>query len=411
MGGVAIAASLGRPNLICVDMGGTSFDVSLITDGKPDYSSEASLEGFPFLIPAVNIHTIGAGGGSLAYIEGGGLRVGPESAGADPGPVCYGRGGTQPTVTDANLVLGRIDPDYFLGGRMGLDVEGAKDSIATLAAELGLEPTELAEGIVEVVNAKMAQAIRTITVEQGIEPRDYAIVAYGGAGPMHAVFLAQELEIGEVIVPESPGTFSAWGMLQTEIRHDFAQPYFRPLAQVDSAHLQATFEELEQEGFGMLTSEGVGASGMRSQPSVEMRYEGQEYTLNVPIALADMSSPAFLEALAQSFHAVYQVRYGHASEDAPVELVAVRLAALGDLGRPEAHPNGRPGSGAGHAIGDRDVVIAGATLRASIVKRADIPPSGVVTGPAIIEEPTATTVVPPGAEATADPFGPLVIRL
>jgi N-methylhydantoinase A/oxoprolinase/acetone carboxylase beta subunit len=176
-------------------MGGTSFDVSLVVDGEPDVSTEASLEGFPLLMPVVNIHTIGAGGGSIAYAEAGGLRVGPESAGADPGPACYGQGGTRPTVTDANLVLGRVDPGSFAGGQMALDVDAAHKAVGSLASELGLDTMVMAEGICDVINAKMAQAIRTLTVEKGIEPRDFALVAFGGAGPMHAPFLAQELDV------------------------------------------------------------------------------------------------------------------------------------------------------------------------------------------------------------------------
>ena len=195
MGLVALARLLGRPNLIGVDMGGTSFDVSLVIDGRPEITSETSLEGLPLLMPIVNIHTVGAGGGSLAYEEAGGLRVGPQSAGADPGPASYGRGGTEPTVTDANLVLGRIDPDSFAGGQMTLDTAAATSAVAGLAETLSLEPLQLAEGILDVINAKMAQAIRTLTVSQGIEPRSFALVAFGGAGPMHAAFLAEELEI------------------------------------------------------------------------------------------------------------------------------------------------------------------------------------------------------------------------
>src|SRR5579864_1333638 len=237
MGGAALARMLDRPNLICIDMGGTSFDVSLVVDGAPDVSSEASLEGFPLLMSVVNIHTIGAGGGSIAYSEAGGLRVGPESAGADPGPACYGRGGTRPTVTDANVVLGRVDPAWFAGGQMTLDVEAAHRAVGELALELGLETIELAEGICDVINAKMAQAIRTLTVEQGIEPRDFALVAFGGAGPMHAAFLARELGIGEVIVPRLAGAFSAWGMLETELRRDFTRPFFRRASDADLAEL------------------------------------------------------------------------------------------------------------------------------------------------------------------------------
>lgn len=408
MGGVALAELLDRPNLICIDMGGTSFDVSLIANGEADYSSEASLEGFPVLIPIVNIHTIGAGGGSIAYSEGGGLRVGPQSAGAIPGPACYGRGGTRPTVTDANLALGRIDPSYFLGGRMSLDTAAAESAIADLAAELALEPLHLAEGIIEVVNAKMAQAIRTITVEKGIEPRDFSIVAYGGAGPMHAAFLAQELEIDEVIVPASPGTFSAWGMLQALIRHDFVRPYYRAFDQVDRDDLVAIVRELEEEAFRMLELEGVPAADRRSQPSVEMRYEGQEYTLNVP---AELDGADLLSRLASAFHTTYRVRYGHASVDAPLEIVAIRLAALGDLGRPTPRTLEQGEAQNGSARTYRPIIVDRKEYDATIVERAELAAGDTVDGPAIIEEPTATTVVPPGATLTADLHGPMLIRL
>ena len=283
MGGVALARILDRPNLICIDMGGTSFDVSLVVDGKPDVASETTLEGFPLLMSVVNIHTIGAGGGSLAYSEAGALRVGPRSAGADPGPASYGRGGTRPTVTDANLVLGRVDPTAFAGGRMTLDRDAAEQAVAILANELHLDTVELAEGICDVINAKMAQAIRTLTVEKGIEPRDFALVAFGGAGPMHAVFLARELGIREVIVPPYPGAFSAWGMLETEIRKDFSRTAYTPLAALDHAAFARTLEELEQEGFASLEDEGITRETGRVLHAVDVRYVGQEYTLTIPL--------------------------------------------------------------------------------------------------------------------------------
>ncbi len=259
MGLVALSEALQRPNLIGIDMGGTSFDVSLVVDGQPDVASETSLEGFPLLMSIVNIHTIGAGGGSLARSEAGGLRVGPESAGAAPGPACYGRGGTRPTVTDANLVLGRVDPEHFAGGTMTLDVGAARAAVADLAGELGLGVEELAEGILDVINARMAQAIRTLTVEQGIEPRDFSLVAFGGAGPMHAAFLARELEIAEVIVPADPGAFSAWGMLQTQIRQDFSQPFYAVAREAPLDKLAAACAALEGDGVAALDREGVPA--------------------------------------------------------------------------------------------------------------------------------------------------------
>src|ERR1700722_3257212 len=254
VGGAMACAELsrqtGRPNLIGMDMGGTSFDVSLTIDGQPDVSVEASLEGLPMLMSVGNIHTGGAGGGSVAGAEAGGLRVGPRSAGARPGPACYGRGGTEPTVTDANLVLGRIDPEGFAGGQMTLDPGLAATAVAGLAEQFGLSPVAMTEGICDVANSKMAQAIRTITVSRGIEPRDSALVAFGGAGPMHAVFLARELGIAETIVPRFPGAFSAWGMLQTRIRQDYSEPYFFLDADLNGADMAAAPKGRETQGGG-----------------------------------------------------------------------------------------------------------------------------------------------------------------
>ena len=411
MGGVALARLLGRPNLICVDMGGTSFDVSLVVDGAPDVSSEAELEGFPLLMPVVNIHTIGAGGGSLAYAEAGGLRVGPESAGADPGPACYGRGGTQPTVTDANVVLGRVDPSNFAGGSMTLDADAAREAVAGLGRELGLETTRLAEGICDVANAKMAQAIRTLTVEKGIEPRDFALVAIGGAGPMHAVFLARELGIREVLVPRFPGAFSAWGMLETEVRKDASRAYFAPLAEVDRDELARLLADLEEEGFMGLAEEGLTRETGRVEHALDLRYIGQEYSLT--IALNGAGEPledSFAEAVSARFHDAHRTRFGHANPGAPVEVVVVRTAALGDLGR--ADP-GRldEADDTGYPSDTRRVTFGGEEHDATVVRRDDLRRGAEVQGPAVISEQTATTVVPPGAAATVDPFGTLVVSV
>lgn len=411
MGGVALARLLGRPNLVCVDMGGTSFDVSLVVDGEPDVSSEAELEGFPLLMPVVNIHTIGAGGGSLAYAEAGGLRVGPESAGADPGPACYGRGGTQATVTDANLVLGRVDESSFAGGTMTLDVEAARAAVAELAAQLGLDATAMAEGICDVANAKMAQAIRTLTVEKGIEPRDFALVAIGGAGPMHAVFLARELGIREVLVPRYPGAFSAWGMLETDVRKDASRPYFTPLAELDSEDLAGLLAGLEEEGFAGLADEGIARETGHVQHALDLRYIGQEYSLTIPLEGADEPlDSGFASALSARFDAAHGTRFGHANSGAPVELVVARTTALGDLGRAEPirleeDPN------VGYPSATREVTFGRGAHDATVVHRDDLPRAAIVDGPAVITEQTATTVVPPGARVTVDAFGTLVVRV
>jgi len=401
MGGAALSWLTSRPNLLCVDMGGTSFDLSLIVDGKPTVSSETELEGLPVLMPLVDIHTIGAGGGSLAWLEAGGLRVGPQSAGAVPGPACYGRGGTQPTVTDANLFLGRLDPEYFLGGRMRLDEEAAARALRSIAVELGLDEVGLAEGILAIVNAKMADAMRTITVRQGIDPRDYALVAFGGAGPMHAVWLAAELEIREVIVPWSPGTFSAWGMLQTDVRHDVARTFYRPLAGTDPAEVARAYRELEQEGLRLVREQGVPEEDVVFARTADMRYVGQEYVVSVPIGAA--IDPAVIDA---AFHDAHRVRYGHATPGAPVELVNLRVAALGRIpSRPTAfrHEPGEP------ALGTRSVVFDGRPLPTTVVLRDRLPVGARHEGPLVVEEETATTVVPPGYGIEVDPLGNLVI--
>ena len=402
MGLVALARTLDRPNLIGVDMGGTSFDVSLVVEGKPDVSTETALEGFPLLMPIANIHTIGAGGGSIAYAEAGGLRVGPESAGADPGPACYGRGGTRPTVTDANLVLGRIDPETFAGGRMALDTDAARAAVAGLGDELGLGVLPLAEGIVSVINAKMAQAIRTLTVEQGIEPRDFALVAFGGAGPMHAAFLARELGIGEVIVPRLAGAFSAWGMLETELRRDFTRPFFRRAVEADLAELAEICAQTAAEGREALEAEGVPAAACRVEHTLDMRYEAQEYTLAIPIdSPAAPSEPGFVETMVGRFHEAHDSRYGHSNPGAPVELVAVRAAALGDLGH--AEPEELAAGGGPPPQRSRDVVFAGSEHATSVVTRDELGTGARLEGPVVVEETTATTVVPPGCDADGRP--------
>lgn len=408
MGGVALARLLDRPNLICIDMGGTSFDVSLIVDGQPDVSSEAELEGFPLLMPVVNIHTIGAGGGSLAYAETGGLRVGPESAGADPGPACYGQGGTQPTVTDANLLLGRVDETSFAGGRMSLDVEAARTAVQALGDELGIGAPELGEGICDVANAKMAQAIRTLTVEKGIEPRDFSLVACGGAGPMHAVFLARELGVREVLVPRFPGAFSAWGMLESEVRKDASRAYYTPLADVDRAQLADLLGELEDDGFRGLADEGISREAGRVEHALDLRYAGQEYTLTVALESAgEPRADDFAATLSGRFDDAHHTRFGHANPGAPIEVVAVRSAALGDKGR--AEPVVMDGAGADYPSTTRRVTFDRETHDAVMVWRDDLPRDAVVAGPAVISEDTATTVVPPGARAVVDRFGTLVV--
>jgi N-methylhydantoinase A len=403
IGGAALSRSIDRPNLLCVDMGGTSFDMSLIMDGAPSISSETELEGLPVLMPLVDIHTIGAGGGSLAWLEAGGLRVGPQSAGADPGPACYGRGGTQPTVTDANLYLGRLDPGYFLAGAMTLDEEAAARALAGLGSELGLDETALGEGVLSIINATMADAMRTITVKQGVDPRDYSLVAFGGAGPMHAVFLAEELDIREVIVPWSPGTFSAWGMLQTDMRHDLAKTFYRPLAGLDADEVAEVYRDLEREGAELLRGERVPDEEMYFSRSADMRYVGQEYSVNVPAGTS-----IDLDEIDAAFHDAHRMRYGHSTPGAPVELVNLRVAVFGRISA-AAVPYRLPTGAEDARIATRSVVFAGEPQETDVLLRARLRPGESRDGPAIVEEDSSTTVVPPGYAIEVDEVGNLLV--
>ena len=404
MGGASLARLTGHKNLICVDMGGTSFDVSLIVDGEADVATEASLEGFPLLMPVVNIYTIGAGGGSVAYTEAGGLRVGPRSAGANPGPACYGRGGTEPTVTDANVALGRVDPAVFAGGEFQLDGELSYKSLEALGGELGLAPKEMAQGILDVVNAKMAQAIRTLTVEKGIEPADFALVAFGGAGAMHAAFLAEELGIDTMIVPRFPGAFSAWGMLETQLRRDAARGFPVALDDADLGSLGGIFSDLGEEVSAQIRSEGVGEDAVELRFAIDARYIGQEYTLTVPVADSSVvTMDGWPAAVKASFDALHQSRFGHSNADAPIEFVIARVTALGDLGRAEPTPLSVDVSDAAKVV--RSVSFDGADHDTPILARDDLAPGARLDGPLVIAEATATTVIPPGWTLEVDPYG------
>ena len=403
IGGAALSRAIDRPNLLCVDMGGTSFDLSLIIDGRPTVSTETDLEGLPILMPLVDIHTIGAGGGSLAWLEAGGLRVGPQSAGAMPGPACYGRGGTQPTVTDANLFLGRLDPEFFLGGRMRLDEEAAARAVRLVAGQIGLEDTAFAEGMLAIVNANMADAMRTITVKQGIDPRDFSLVAFGGAGPMHATWLAQELEIGEVIVPWSPGTFSAWGMLQTDIRHDVVQSFYRPVAELEGQVVSKVLIELQSEAAELLASEGIESSDHYFARSADMRYVGQEYTVHVPIG-GDRRSGAARRVVPRrpprAVRALDSRRPGRVRQPPARRLRPHRGDALRSEPRHDALD---PVAGA------RRATFAGAAVDATVLHRDRLRPGDAFAGPLVIEEQSSTTVIPPGRTMTVDGLGNLLI--
>ncbi len=405
-GAAALVEAIGNPRLICADVGGTSFDVSLVIDGLPRTSNQTTLSGMDIIMPLVDIYSIGAGGGSLAYVEAGGLRVGPRSAGARPGPAAYGRGGTEATVTDAQVYLNRFLPPTVGGGGLVIDRAKAEAALGALAARIGMDVTALAEGIIDISNAKMAEAIRRITVEQGIEPRDFSIVAFGGAGPMHAAFLAQALEIREVIVPPMSGVFSAWGMLHAPLRHDIAQSWYASLSEFDGSALVGAYSGLEAEAVAHSREEAGWGNALNFQRLLDLRYDGQEYTLTVDVTGIALSDA---QAIGEAFHAAYHQRYGHAHRGTPVEIVTLRLVASGEAAPVRA--DATDAAEGAPPFREREVSFAGRWLPTRIYEGASLRPGHRFSGPAIIDNGTATTIVPPGAEIAVEARGLLRMTL
>ncbi len=402
IGGQALSKLIKRPNLICVDMGGTSFDMSLIINGKPSVTNETEQEFIPLLIPLVDIHTIGAGGGSVAWLENEALRVGPRSAGANPGPACYGKGGQEPTVTDANLYLGRLGKESKLGGWMDLDLNASESVLKSLSEKLNISSTELAEGILSIINAKMADAIRTITVKEGIDPREFSLVAFGGAGSMHAVWLAEELEINEIIVPNDPGTFSAWGMLQTDIRRDLTVNFYQNFQSLEKEKLLENFNKLKDEAIALLKSENVNENDMSFSLTADMRYIGQEYYVNV-----DISEPFDLNEINNNFHKTYEKQYGHSTPEGPSEFINLRLIATGKIKKTDSVKSIENDK----TIKDskRKIIFNQKEYETKIYARHNIRVNEIFEGPAVIEESTATTVIPPNYSIIKDELGNIII--
>ena len=402
IGGQALSKLIKRPNLICVDMGGTSFDMSLIINGKPSVTNETEQEFIPLLIPLVDIHTIGAGGGSVAWLENEALRVGPRSAGANPGPACYGKGGQEPTVTDANLYLGRLGKESKLGGWMDLDLNASESVLKSLSEKLNISSTELAEGILSIINAKMADAIRTITVKEGIDPREFSLVAFGGAGSMHAVWLAEELEINEIIVPNDPGTFSAWGMLQTDIRRDLTVNFYQNFQSLEKEKLLENFNKLKDEAIALLKSENVNENDMSFSLTADMRYIGQEYYVNV-----DINEPFDLNEINNNFHKTYEKQYGHSTPEGPSEFINLRLIATGKIKKTDSVKSIENDK----TIKDskRKIIFNQKEYETKIYARHNIRVNESFDGPAVIEESTATTVIPPNYSIIKDEFGNIII--
>ena len=414
-GGVVAAAYYGRlhqrDKIVSVDMGGTSFDIGLIEDGVSKVTTEGTFQGLPVKIPIIDLHIIGAGGGSIAWIDpGGALNVGPRSAGAEPGPACYGQGGLAPTVTDANLVLGRLNPGYFNAGHMTLDADAARTVVTTLADDLGLGIEETALGVIKVVNANMAKGIASVTIQRGIDVRDFSLFSFGGAGGAHAVDLARELSMTEAIIPPMPGTFSALGLLVTEMRHDYVTALGGITTQeVAVAELEAAFLRMEAEGAAELAAQGFDAGHIRLARFADLKVVGQTYELSLPVSGTFDANG--LAKLIDAFGDLYRERYAFFFEGEPIELVNLRVSALG-LNTPLVLPAG-DAAGAdptGVKKGDRPVFFEGAGfVDAAIFERDRLGAGMIVAGPAVIEEETSSTVIPPGtaAEVAAD-FGLMV---
>jgi N-methylhydantoinase A len=400
-----VGAATGIRDLITYDMGGTSTDVCLVRDLAPLTTSDGMIGAFPVKVPQIDMHTVGAGGGSIAWVDvDGSLQVGPRSAGAQPGPAAYGLGGAEPTVTDANVVLGRIGTTRRLGGTIAIDPQRARAAVAGLARRLpgALTVETLAEGILDIAVAKMTSAIREISIQRGHDPRDFTLVAFGGAGPMHALDLAAEMEIPRVLVPRHPGNFSALGLLASDIKHDDVRTRVGPLRE-RVAVLDDLFAEMEGAARHQLELEGFAPDRQRLLRSLDLRYRGQAFELSVPLGAGAVA----LEAIEREFHRRHQATYGHATPGATVELVNARLAACGIVPKPAPGPHRATAAG-DPLLERRPVWFDGIPHDGPVWERDRLPVGAVVAGPAIVEEFGATTVVPPGWRGAVDAHGNLL---
>jgi N-methylhydantoinase A len=411
-GGMLAAAAFGaqasEPDLLTLDMGGTSADVGIIINGKQKHTTEYEIEwGVPAAIPLIDIKSIGAGGGSIAWVDAGGfLRVGPQSAGAAPGPACYGKGGTLPTVTDANLVLGRLDPEYFLGGRMTLDREAAEHALAPLADRIGMPLIELASSIVEIANENMASAIKMVSIERGHDPRRFTLLAFGGAGPLHATAVARALRIPKVLVPPYPGNLSALGMLIADLRVDKIWTQAFKSTNVDAELVERQFGQIRDAAVGELRSEGYTGEPDLSY-SINMRYLGQNYEHEVPIAADAITADRLIEAY-KTFERMHEQQYGYAIENEVIELVSFRVTASGKRSVPRL--SGAPERGSTPQRSNRPAQFREhGFLDTAIMLRYALEPGARFSGPAVIEEAGATTLVEPGMDVEVCLDGQLLI--
>jgi len=410
---------LGLENLIGADMGGTSFDVELVIAGKYETTPmmriktpKSGPDGYPLLIPAVDIHAIGTGGGSIAWIdETGGLHVGPMSASASPGPAAYGMGGDEPTVTDANLVLGRLDAKNFLGGEMKVYPELSRTALKKISNYYSMDVLEAAEGILRIAAPNMASAIRTMTIERGIDPREFVMVSFGGAGPLHANLIARELEIKRVIVSTMPGNFSAWGMLTADFKRDFVQTFIASLSKLDQVDLEKRFLKIESEARKVMSDEGISESDIILLRELDMRYIGQGHALTLPLSGNSLSEVSFKGKIERQFDDLHLGRYMHNAPKQPKEVVALRLSAVGRMKKATLPVilNGSPDPPSDSVRPSREVYVDGSYKKFSIYDRSRLLANNSIQGPAVIEESVSTTLLLEGYSAHVDAYGHLVI--
>ena len=412
VGSFELARQAGLEQVITFDMGGTSTDVSLCP-GRVQETTEGAIAGLPLRLPIIDIHTVGAGGGSIARLDAGGaLRVGPESAGSDPGPVCYGRDNARDvTVTDANLVLGRLDAAHFLGGRMELDLERARLRVQDLGRQLSLPLEAAAWGVIRVANSNMERAIRTISIERGHDPREFALVAFGGAGPLHACELAAALRIPRVLIPPHPGVLSALGMVLADVVKDTSQTVMLRAGEAEGATLRRLFAQLYERASAELRAEGLSSDEIMLLPALDMRYVGQSYELRVEIDL-----DGEMREHVNAFHARHQQRFSYANHKEPVEIVNLRVKAVGRTAKPRFTRRASGGlypdaAQVGHKVvyfADRDAPHAARPIPTALYDRDRLDPGNVVVGPAVLFQLDTTTIVPPGWSATVDGWGNLL---
>jgi N-methylhydantoinase A len=413
IGAAHLCARAGFPDIITFDMGGTSTDVCLVEGGAPLITNQRIVARFPVKCPTVDVHSVGAGGGSVGFVDSGGfLRVGPNSAGARPGPACYGLGGLNPTVTDANVILGRQHRQHLLGGRMPINAALSEAAmLEKVAKPLGMDLITAAQGMLRVVNSNIIRAIRVISVEKGYDPRQFVLVAFGGGGPLHAAQLARDLEIPTVLVPESPGVLCALGLLVADLRVDFGRTFLMRCSTPNLGALNAAYKELDAKLADWLKREDAKRENTVVERSADMHFVGQDYELSVAVPPGELDASA-IELLVQRFHAKHEEVHGYAPPDQPVEIMALRLVAQSKVSRPSFRPAARVGpSPAAALIGAREVYFEDTTpVECPLYDRARLAPGNELHGPAIIEQMDSTTVIFPGQRAEIDEYRNILIR-